>query len=232
MSLRIAVDSDMLRNLAAFYNLTKDGKVIKYNSSVHNEHINQNLEDYLFLFSYIKQFKIEILVGPVVYNEIKHLDNITNFVEKYCHLTNPDKNKVKILAKAYSSPYMDKGKTLYQPMEKIYVAAIDSYVPSNDCFIMAEATVNECFLLTNNLKDFIFDNKLGDTDNHRRVEGIRIINTQHKYKRILQDNIYFIPQPVSFSKLIKQLKKKAYKTLSYTPNSANTKTNNEENIEL
>ena len=215
MSVKIAVDSDMLRNLTDFYNLTKGGTIFKYSVNIHNKHIQQNHELYIYLLNLIMKRKLELRVCPTVYREIMHLDNVVKFVEKYCARPTYDAAKVEKLANAYSSPYKHKGETYYQPMERIFVSAIDKYVPSNDCYIMACATVDYCCLLTNNFADYVFDTHSGDLNNHRRADGIRNINTKFGFKKNVCEHVHFIPQPISLSKLIKSLQNKQYKTLFY-----------------
>lgn len=218
MGVKVALDSDMLRNLTDFCRLSKDGTSYKCSTTLNNKHIQQNHEGYVYLFNYIKKRKIELCVCPTVFSEISHLEGVVEFVKKYCTRTFPDIEKVEKLAKAYSSPYTHKGETFYQPMERIFVSAIDKYVPSNDCYIMACATLDNCCLLTNNLADYVFDNHSGDINNHRRADGIRVINSKFGFKKMINDHVHFIPQPISFTKLIKQLEKKQYKTISYEQN--------------
>ena len=90
-------------------------------------------------------------------------------------------------------------------MDKQFVAAINKEVPSNDCYIMAQATVDSCYLLTNNLQHFIYDRFSNDINDHRRVDGIKQINIQHGFRKKLENGKEFVPQPIVIKKLVKML---------------------------
>jgi len=207
---KISLDSDALRVLVYFCELTKDGTIFKYNNpkNIKNEHLQLNFEEYTYFFNAIKSRKVKLIVSKYVYNEVKHVQNNVDFINKYCHKNfHTDINNVEELAQAYRNPYIQNGQEMMPPMNKNYIAAINEEVPSNDCYIMADATVNHCNLLTNNLQDFIFDKTMDDPYNHRRLEGIKAINIQKGYKRKLLDKSEFIPQPIVLKKLNKLLRK-------------------------
>lgn len=107
-------------------------------------------------------------------------------------------------------------------MIRKYVAAFDDYIPSNDAQIMAEATIGNCYLLTNNVKDFIIFNF--NSNDHRRVDGIKCINEQFKFSK-LRNNKVFTPQPITLNSLIKFLR-------NYIPSKCIAITKNTQNLDL
>ena len=206
---KIRIDSDMLRNLALFCKYTKDGNYLKNIDyrKISDDHIKQYFDDYLFIMDKVKSGKLEIYVSRYVIREIEHIDYVMEFKSKFCHTKIIDNNdKIEDLANAYCSPYIENGEKLLPPMDKQYVAAINKVVPTNDCYIMAEATVNFSFLLTNNLQHFIYDKSSPDPQDHRRIDGIRAINVKKGYSR-KGKNGDFIPQPMILPKLVRFLRK-------------------------
>lgn len=206
---KIRIDSDMLRNLALFCRYTKDGSYLKnidYNK-ISCEHIKQNFDDYLFIMDKIKSGELEVYISKYVLRENEHIDYVMEFKRKFCYTKITDnKEKIEDLANAYSSPYTENNTEFLPPMDREYIAAFDKVVPSNDCFIMADATVNYSFLLTNNLQHFIYDKSSKDPNDHRRIDGIRAINVKKGYKR-KGTNGDFIPQPMVLQKMVRFLRR-------------------------
>lgn len=199
-SVKIALDSDILRNLAYFCNASN-----RTHRLMNNQHVYHNLDDYYYLLNCYNNGLIEFRIGKVVYKEIKHLQDILDFIHQF-KIKNIDapEEQVKVMAEAYCNSYYDANRVKHNaPMHKKYVAADNEYKPSNDAYIMAEATIGSCYLLTNNSRDFI---RYSDNpEEHLRVDGIKIINKQFKFCR-LRGNKVFIPQPTTLSHLVKFLK--------------------------
>ena len=206
--MKVAIDSDMLRDLVFFERLTKGGVVFKYKNpwNIDNSTVRKFLDEFTYLYNAVVNNQIELHVSKYVYNEVKHDEYVVAFVEKYCH-RNPkvDEAKIEELAHAYSNMIVINGEQELPPINRCYVAAIDKYVPTNDSYIMADATVNRLGLLTNNVCDFIFDKASPDKENHRRIDGIIFINRKFGYKKSGIDGDY-IPQPIVIKKLVKYLK--------------------------
>jgi len=207
-SIKLRVDSDIIRNLAHFSKITKEGTSIKYidTNRISNEHIKQNFEDYLFIMDKIKSGELEIFVSKYVFREVEHIEYVFEFIQKYCSSKfSNNTEEIEKLANAYCNPYTENGEELLPPMNRQYVAAINKVVPTNDCYIMADATVNYSFLLTNNLQDYIYDKTSSNPQDHRRIDGIRAINVQHGYKR-KGVNGDFIPQPMVIKKFVRYMR--------------------------
>lgn len=198
--IKIALDSDMLRNIAYFCDVSNR----TYNV-MNNQHVYHNLEDYHYLLTCFNSGLIEFRIGKVVFKENNHLEAILNFIKNYkIKSINAPEHQVLVMAQAYCSSYTDINKVKHPaPMNKEYIAADDEFKPSNDAFIMAEATIGNCLLLTNNFKHFISFSE-AEYD-HRRADGIKCINKQFKFDKI-KGNKVFTPQPLTLKTLVKFLK--------------------------
>lgn len=195
----IALDSDILRSLATIYNAKKWGfdaskNVIlqKYSSSL------------IRLLNNVKADNLRLLVTTTVFNECKHLDYVRNFVNDICYVPNHDNleddgylNRIRTLAYVYSGMNCGNLKTKNLKAFSVhYVAEFNRSCPCNDSYIMAEATVENCFLLTGNTKDFIgYKNQFEEAGHIART--IVDINRELGY----QDEYGVTPAPFSISAL-------------------------------
>ena len=70
-------------------------------------------------------------------------------------------------------------------MKSVFIADINKYAPSNDCYIMAQATIEGLPLLTGNGKDFVFNSRNPNNsqrkNNRDRVKGIIQVNILNGY---------------------------------------------------
>ena len=176
-------------------------------TGINSETIKRYVDIYKKLISMAEKDEIRLLIVNSVYKEIKHSTNLIRFIKKYCYVPNQNIfnqaeriDKIKKLANAYCEPYTDyQGNLNKAPMQKVYYAIIDSYGPTNDAFIMAEATVENAILLTLNAEHFIFDKrKVGNeksNDQSRKI-GIVQINKNLNY---CDENQHLTSKPLSMS---------------------------------
>ena len=80
-------------------------------------------------------------------------------------------------------------------MKSVFIADINTYVPTNDCYIMAQASIEGICLVTANGKDFIFNEK-SKNENNARTLGIMEINKQKRYCAEDLNTIYTTPRPI------------------------------------
>ena len=207
----VAIDSDILRHLAYLELRMQDHEEIT------PEDFNDNLlvRDFNFykrILEYAKRDEVRLLIVDAVFQESRHSNTLVQFMKEYCYFPNINAvnfqekaNKASVLAHAYCSEYLFEGQVFDPPMKSVFVADIHKVVPTNDAYIMAQATVEQCCLLTGNKRDFIFDEKQGE-DNNARVIGIRRINKEHGY---YEENEYGIgvAQPITINKLAGSLKR-------------------------
>ena len=66
-------------------------------------------------------------------------------------------------------------------MHLTFIADMNKSVPTNDCYIMAQATIEQCCLLTANGKHFVFNEKNSNKNIHDRSLGIVQINILQGY---------------------------------------------------
>ena len=81
-------------------------------------------------------------------------------------------------------------------MKSVFIADINKYVPTNDCYIMAQATIEKCCLLTGNGQDFVFNKRNEDKNVHDRVRGIVHINILNGYYDEAEDEHKITPAPI------------------------------------
>lgn len=202
----IAIDSDILRSLAFLDIIKQDNEHIDFTTMKDNN--LKNYGGYLNrLLNLTKEDKIRLLIVDAVYQENKHSDSLLEFIKKYCYV--PQINminyiekaaKVRELAYSYCEEYSYRGKIYDAPMKKVFVAELGKAIPTNDCFIMAQATVENCALITANGKDFIFDvhkkrtSSFGENTDSRTV-GIIQKNIQYGYGEQNAEGKIVVPRP-------------------------------------
>ena len=187
-----AIDSDVLHDLVYVEFLqNKYGFVDK--DKIPNKLIKDNL-GYLFsLLKMAKKDEVRLLIVPTVFHECEHSKSCVDFMKNYCYMQNVNQfnadriaQEVDDLAKAYCKSYVYNGVEFPAPMMNEYSSANRKYVPSNDAYIMAEATIaGAAAVITMNVKHYIKNIRNDDDDNSRLI-GIIRINKQKGYQRIFQ----------------------------------------------
>ena len=211
----IAIDSDILREIAYLDLLKKEyGKNIDPNLIYPaDRHLRKDFHYFIALYNSMTHNDIRIVIVDAVYQESKHSECLLNFIKKYCYFPNVNAanyqekaEKARTLAYAYCSEYEHKGKTEPAPMKSVFVADINKHVPTNDCYIMAQATIEGLPLLTGNGKDFVFNVKNENKEEHDRVVGIVHINILHGYSKTNKKGYEITSAPILIYDLAPMLK--------------------------
>ncbi|MBE7075617.1 MAG: hypothetical protein E7375_00920 [Clostridiales bacterium] len=205
----LAIDSDFLRSFSYFLG-GKDSLEEKKRRDV-------NIRNNYGYFGHIKDLMegdfVRFVVTPTVFQEVKHGESFKNFISKHCIVPqiNPENyqrysNKVNELAEAYCTETSYVEDHVAAPMHLNYVAAIGKYVPTNDAFIMAEATVLGLSLLTCNVNDFLQSRIWRERAEKSKFEygndiakGISIINKKYHYvfDSTSEESVFSIPTPLA-----------------------------------
>ncbi len=209
--LYVAIDSDVLRNIVHLNILkNKYGRVDI--EKIDNIQLKNDFNFFSRLLDHVRFDEVRLLIVDAVYQESKHSQSLVNFIKEYCYFPNINAvnyqekaEKARILARAYCSKYEHEGKICEPPMKFMFVADINKTVPTNDAYIMAQATVEGCCVLTGNRKDFIFDEK-ADTENHDRLAGICYINILNGYFEENEHGV-FTSKPITLSTLAGRLRR-------------------------
>ena len=182
--LYFAIDSDILRALTSIDLIGYDPTSLmkKWGGYFKN------------LYQKMKNDEIRLVIVDGVYQESQHSSHLLSFMKKYCYFPKINAvnyqrkaNEAESLAEAYCSPFSIGNKQYTAPMKKVFNAGNRKFSPTNDCFIMAQATIEGICLITANGKDFIFDEKIGK-ENHDRAKGIMNINIAKGYYKQGQGN--------------------------------------------
>lgn len=211
----IAVDSDVLREISFLYLLRKEyGYSIDPEKLPLNSSLKKDFNYYTRFLNCIEHDELRIVILDAVYQESKHSESLVNFIKEVCYFPNINAanyqekaEKARKLARAYCSEYVLDGKTMPAPMKSLFIADINKYVPSNDCYIMAQATIEGLPLLTGNGKDFIFNKRNSNRENHDRVKGIAQINISNGYYSINAKGNKSTSAPILMYELGPMLKK-------------------------
>lgn len=170
-----ALDSDVLTNLADLDYLRKkypeDKEIYQLRDKV--DHSKQrslsfNFNFYNELLNIAKSGDVRFLITPTAFFECKHIPYLLGFIKKYCYVPKlsianykHQEYLVRELAKTYCNDYYideinENGEVVSvkhkAPLSPEYNAHYGDLVPSNDAYIMAEATVFNAVLLTENGK--------------------------------------------------------------------------------
>lgn len=184
--LYFAIDSDVLRTLTFIDKLYTEGKDLDFKYSS-DPLLNRWGGYFKRLYFKAQNDEIRLVIVDAVYQESQHSKSLLTFMKKYCYF--PKVNLVNYqrksaaareLANAYCEPVKVGDREYSAPMKKVFNAANGTFSPSNDCFIMAQATIEEISLITANGRDFIFDDKIGK-ENHDRAKGIINVNISNGY---------------------------------------------------
>jgi len=202
----IALDSDILRSLAILAPYYTNNVYFDYKTS--KDFILSKYTGYLLrlLDRVVNQKDIRLLVTASTFYEVRNHANALKFINEFCYVPQldnflnfesvPKKELIKQLAYAYCGIGKSHDSTSIPPMEARYFSEVSAYCPTNDCYIMAEATVENACLLTNNAKDFIFNSNFPQDDASRAI-GIIEINRAFGY--VDEDDI--VPRPFAISML-------------------------------
>ena len=216
-----ALDSDVLSNMAELYSLKEqnpDKHFSEIRSMIHSSKqfkLNENLNFYNELLELAKSDKIRFLVTCTPFYESRHIESVIKFIKDVCylpkvHMTNfkQEANEVRRLAHAYCTAYTNKeGVKRNAPLSPRYNAHYGDLAPSNDAYVMAEATVCHACLITENGKDLLFnsfkqENSKGAKKDNDRVRGIVEINLAKGYfepntSEAFGSKGYVVPRPYS-----------------------------------
>ncbi len=184
--LYFAIDSDILRRLTSIDLLLENNP--NYDLRNAPDPVLKKWSGYFFrLYKKMLNDELRLVIVDAVYQESQHSISLLGFMKKYCYF--PKINAVNYqrkaeearrLANSYCEPYMVGDREYSAPMKKVFNAQSNTFAPTNDCYIMAQATIEGISLITANGKDFIFDDKLGK-ENHERAKGIMNINISKGY---------------------------------------------------
>ena len=192
----VAVDSDILRAFAFVATGDNIGQVDKGCSLI--KYCQNNLK---LLKKFASENKLTLVITETVYGECSAMPALKTFMDKDYFKIVPtiDRDLVHGIAEAYTNPViLDDGTTMKKPMETHYVAALGKTAPTNDCYIMAEASVLGIDLLTFNYRDYMmYDNKPSI-----RVAAIAKINRE---LGLLFDNVNGekdVPRPLKIDQFV------------------------------
>lgn len=181
-----AIDSDVLRTLAYIDKILESGKYYDFTNSP--DPLLKRWSGYFQRLYYkMKSDEIRLVIVDAVYQESQHSKSLLEFMKHYCYF--PKINAVNYqrksaearkLADAYCNSYNVGDKEFPAPMKQVFNAQSNTFSPTNDCFIMAQATIEGICLITANGRDFIFDER-SNNENHDRAKGITNINISRGY---------------------------------------------------
>ena len=188
-----AIDSDVLHDLVYVEFLQNKYGFIDKNK-IPNKLIRDNFGYFFSLINMAKNDEIRLLIVPTVFHECEHSKSCVEFMKNYCYMQNVNQfnadriaQEVDDLAKSYCKSYVYNGVEFPAPMMNEYSSANRKYVPSNDAYIMAEATIaGAAAVITMNVKHYI-KNIRNDDDDNSRLKGIIRINKIKGYQRIFQN---------------------------------------------
>ena len=161
----------------------------------------KTLIDLEHLLEAVKRGEIELCITKTVFNELnldKHAST-KKFVENYVNILRvPDELKQTF---AIRRTKLAREYVARDAMDDEYSASEEKRVPTNDAYIMAEATIFGLTLITFNGKDFIFIKN--NPKSWERLKVITEINKEKKY--FFESNISGVmmtPKPTNLSAFI------------------------------
>ena len=196
-----SIDSDVLRALTFVDLLLKDDP--KTDLKKFKDPMVKNHGGYLKkLLKLAKDDVVRLLIVNTVYQEGKHSEKLVDFMKEYCYFPNINfanfdekSEKIERLVDRYCNDYTVGDVTYDAPFMKTYNASLKRKVASNDAYIVAESTVENACLITNNSKHIIY-NERNDNDQNSRVKGIVNININEGYYQTVEDGVSILtPRP-------------------------------------
>ncbi len=226
----VAVDSNVLRILAFMnkrYEEFDNGKFVfeKSKDCLIQKYGKYFLDILRHMKNENEKERLNILILDYVYMENKHIPLVNEFIKNNCYvskkfLAGEEKYRARVnhLARAYCKPYKKKMKDELRPapMQSVYNAYANKDIPSNDAYIMAQATLEGVLLVTANGKDFTFNIRNQDNTDEEyvndRTEGIVDINMMLGYcEKSDKGDYYVVPKAMrvkQFGELLKKGMKK------------------------
>lgn len=228
----LAIDSDILRYLICFKYGTNAKKQFE---NTCDSFIRKNHETLKEILKLIDEDKLRLVITRTTVAESPAFNDVRkDLFKNFLYFTDfatdeyfEKEIKIENLANTYSSSPGEKNIA----MKKKYFAAMKSYVPTNDAYILAEASVEGLMFVTNNEKDFIYDIfKMKDLSEKTKKDvsylknDVRNCDIQTKIKNInFLSGLNFMtekgvkaPHPISFDKLSYLLRKGALSDLRIT----------------
>ena len=210
--LYFAIDSDILRELTFIDKIFKSGEFYDFKATT--DPLLKKWSGYLQRLYYkMKEGTLRLVIVDAVFQESQHSASLVEFMKEYCYF--PKINAVNYqskatearnLANAYCSPYTMGDKEFSAPMKLVFNAESSKFSPTNDCYIMAQSTIEGISLITANGRDFIFDEK-SDTENHDRSRGIININISKGYYSATDTDKIYVSKPFHINTIGPMLKK-------------------------
>lgn len=156
-----------------------------------------NLLTLQFFKRLLQNNEIQFVVTSIVLNELNPAKNkaIFPFLQNYCKLATIDKigNQIEFAGKTDD---LAETYTRFGAMKSTFSAKSKTYVPENDAYIMAEATLLGLNLITTNERDFI---KIGKNSyNNNRANTIAQINSNYRHRfKAMNGNFSVVTRPYS-----------------------------------
>ena len=209
-----SLDSDVLSNLAELDeflehhpNATNKDIIDKFKNRKQDSVI-KHLDMYTKYLNIAKDKNspIRFLVTQTPWKESCHIEAVNDFIRKYCYVPrvnylqqNNIKREIIKLARSYCKSYTNhKGEKKEAPMSIKYNADKGELAPSNDAYVMAEATVFGACVLTENKKDFINMEQEESTSaygNNKRALGIIELNKIFGYEVAYDEHFRTVSKP-------------------------------------
>lgn len=215
----ISLDSDVLRSLAWVECLLHEGQSLE-EAKEKDSYIRKYSNQIVKLLNFARKDKVRFYITKTVYYENRHvLKNSTgpifHFAKNLCYFPDVKSKEYKTMigrARALADTYCDSlPNGAPAPMKKTYSAYACAFVPQNDAFVMAESTTAGCdYVLTNNGRDYIFNEKIDTLFENSRRDAILQINRTIGYGRFdKKKNMFISTKPVNIAELVKSLEKPA-----------------------
>ena len=178
----------------------------------------QRLIDIYRLYSALKHGSIELCVTPLVFLETNKPSN-KDFLDNYCTIltvSDVDAPEFYTLRNELATKYTESG-----AMEEILDGRRMKMQPSNDAYIMAEASLFGLDLITANERDFIHEDVF--LKDYKRQNAILEINKEEDISFISNHNkSVFYPSPKNLATFIAKLKRhfrdKNFKVMYFAEN--------------
>ena len=184
--LYFAIDSDILRTLT-YIDITLQNNPDYELRNSPDPLLKKWSGYFLRLYKKMLNDELKLVIVDAVFQESQHSTSLLTFMKKYCYFPKINavnyqrkSDEARRLANAYCEPYEVGDREYSAPMKKVFNAESGTFSPTNDCYIMAQATIEGISLITANGKDFIFDERIGK-ENHDRAKGIMNINIAKGY---------------------------------------------------
>lgn len=213
----IALDSDVFRSISWAQSILLNGGSLDDDRTKNDPFISKNKEQIKDLLQLSKIDKVRFLITRTVYHENKHLlKNKSNpmylFAKNFCYFPDVSSKEYRNdigRARVLAQTYCEQTNNMPSPMKSTYSEYDGTYVPENDAYIVAQATVAGCYcLLTNNKKDYLFNEKTDSECEKSRKNAIIQINKKMGYGSYSDDGrIFLTTKPTTISALMNTLQK-------------------------